>query len=312
MLSILVDKGIERGSELLVTTEAPTADGRPFVVETPSARIAGRVVDAAGAGVAGVQVRIECEGLLLPGTQLAMRFAFDVTADDGRFAFELLPPGTYRVSAGGQAYVEGAPARPRHGLATLRDVALASGEDRSDFVLVTDEPRTVEGSVVDANGRPVVGASIHVRTAAGVFAHELALVHSDAQGQFRYEGLPPGALAFGALADGWASADLVAEQDGRVRLELVPSGRLVVEFHCPQGGILSLRGEDGDELAGRGDVRRLAGEERLRWRSDAIEFDDLAPGRYAVELRPFGTTTSQTKYVQVAAGEERRVVLTAR
>ncbi|HKE01894.1 MAG TPA: carboxypeptidase-like regulatory domain-containing protein [Planctomycetota bacterium] len=94
--------------------------------------ITGRVVDRAGAPIAGVMVRASwdrTDGELEAATSM-----------DGAFELSPLPPGdaTLRVDTFG---------RPRAG------ARVAAGT--SDVVLVVDEWRRVAGRVVDAGGRPV-------------------------------------------------------------------------------------------------------------------------------------------------------------
>jgi protocatechuate 3,4-dioxygenase beta subunit len=311
LVSVVIDKGVERGLEFALAVDVPTERNQPLVVEGASGVIAGRVTDANGNGVAGVQVRLEPHGVLIAGSALQANFAFDVTGDDGRFRFAKLTAGEYRVTAGGQTYSEGAQARARWSAATEAGLQLAANEAREDVVLVVGEPRSVSGEVVDGDGRPLADAAVHAWTETGGFVHEIALVHTDAEGRFEYEGLPSGDVRFRAYTGEFASAHLVPAVDGRVRIETLASGSLVVEHVCPSGGVLSLLDEDGVELAGLRDLRKLARVEGQLWFAGRQVFEGLAPGRYTVALRAVDGRV-ETKHVQVARGEQRRVVLTVR
>jgi protocatechuate 3,4-dioxygenase beta subunit len=311
LVSVVIDKGVERGLEFALAVDVPTERNQPLVVEGAGGVIAGRVTDASGSGVAGVQVRVERPGLLIAGSTLQTNFAFDVTGDDGRFRFANLTAGEYRVTAGGQTYSEGAQSRARWSAATEAGLQLAANEAREDVVLVVGEPQSVSGEVLDGDGRPLAEAAVHAWTEAGGFVHDIALVHTDAEGRFEYEGLPSGEVRFCAYTSAFASAHLVPAVDGRVRIETLASGSLVVEHVCPSGGALSLLDEDGVELAGRRDLRKLARAEGQLWFAARQVFEGLAPGRYTVVLRAVDGRV-ETKHVQVARGEQRRVVLTAR
>jgi hypothetical protein len=311
LMSVVIDQGVERGREFALAVDVPTERNAPLVLDGVTAALGGRVTDASGRGVAGVQVRVERRGRLIAGAVLQTNFAFEVTGDDGRFRFANLAAGDYRLTAGGQTYSEGAQVRPRWSAATVPVLGLADGETRAELVLVVGEPQRVTGEVVDGEGRPLAAAAVHAWTSTGGFVHEIALVFTGDDGRFVYEGLPLGEVRFGAHTDAFASTQLVAAVDGTVRVETTAGGSLAVEYECPSGGELSLVDENGVELAARSDLRDLARSEGLRWFARRHDFEGLAPGRYTVTLRAVDGRVA-TKHVQVARGEQRRVVLSTR
>jgi protocatechuate 3,4-dioxygenase beta subunit len=314
LVSVVLEKAVEQGSELFATIESLTpqdalASSGPVVLDRPDARYSGRVTDDAGRPLAGVPVRIENVGQLVPGHRLAARFSLCTTDREGRFAFEWLTAGTYRVTIGGLKYVEGGPPVARWGAVVLGPLTMGPGEDPAPVDVVLAPPRAVSGRTVDRDGRPVPRATVFARLPGGQLAHELGLVHSDDEGRFVYDGLPAeGEVRFAALAAGLASSEF-GTTGSEVRLKLEQSGRLVAEHACAVGGVLSVRDELGNEVAGRSDIRDVARSGGMQWEPGSVTFTDLAPGRYTVELTDHDGRRA-VKYVQLDGGDERRVALT--
>ncbi|WP_419185982.1 carboxypeptidase regulatory-like domain-containing protein [Rohdeia mirabilis] len=314
LISVVLEKAVERGSELFTTIDSVTpqdalASSGPLVLDRPDVRYSGRVTDDEGRPLAGVPVRIENVGQLVPGHRLAARFSLCTTDREGRFAFEWLTAGTYRVTIGGLKYVEGGPPVARWGAVVLGPLVMGPGEDPAPVAVVLAPPRAVSGRTVDRDGRPVPRATVFARLPDGQLAHELGLVHSDDEGRFVYDGLPAeGEVRFAALAEGLANSE-IGTTGSEVRLQLEQSGRLVAEHACEMGGVLSVRDELGNEVAGRSDIRDVARSGGMQWEPGSVTFTDLAPGRYTVELTDHDGRRA-VKYVQIEAGGERRVALT--
>lgn len=314
LVSLVVDKAVEQGNELFATIKSVTLQDAlessgPVLFERPDARYSGRVTDDTGRPLAGVPVRIESAGQLVPGHRLASRFSLCATDREGRFAFEWITAGTYRVTVGGLKYVEGGPPVARWSTKVLGPLTLRPGESPASVEVVVSAPRSVSGRTVDRDGRPVPRATVYARLADGQLAHELGIVHSDDDGQFVYDGLPAeGEVRFSALATGLASGEQ-GTTGTEVRLVLEPSGRLVAEHACALGGNLMLRDELGNEVAGRSDIREAARAGGMSWVPGVVTFSNLAPGRYTVELIDHDGRRA-VKYVQIDAGDERRVALT--
>ncbi len=148
------------------------------VVLDPGLRIAGRVVDEAGEGVAGAELLIEQEAVprggkrgiagegLAAGQQRSLR-----SEPGGRFAIEDLraAPTTLNVFHPGYMAPEA--------------IAMTAGEANEDLVIVLESGASLEGEVTTAAGEPIA----EVRVLAGA-----AAAASDADGMYRLEGVAPG------------------------------------------------------------------------------------------------------------------------
>jgi len=311
LVSLALDKAVERGYEAYLLLDATPFDApvERATIEGASGRVFGRVTDGDGTPLAGVAVRLEPLAHLVPGERLATRFVMSSTASDGAFAFERVTAGRYRVTVGGLRYVEGGPPVARVAARVLGPIELADGAEHGPLEVATGAPRTVSGRVETRSGRPVPRATVYARLANGLLAHDLGLVYADDDGRFTYAGLPPGeSLSFAATADGFASDEVELTDDRDLRLAGDEAGALVVEHDTELGGLLSVRDERGRELAGRTDVRSASRSGGLSWEDGETRFERLAPGRYTVELVTHDGR-SAVKYVQLTAGDERRVAL---
>lgn len=167
-------RGLASGS-LLVRTERPGYASHRFRVSVPRAGeggdagdqylpppcvLSGRVVRG-DRGVAGAVLTASSGGAS----------ATTVSATDGSYRFEDLPPGTYRVRARWANIAASASAA----------VAVAPGKDAEDVTVEFPAGRTVPGTVRSNDGRPVEGATVVVVGGLG------APVISDEQGRFELE-----------------------------------------------------------------------------------------------------------------------------
>lgn len=124
---------------------------------TPRARISGRVLDAEGKPVPDSSV-------WLFGRELAQ----EITDDQGRFAFENVRPGTYRVMAQPSRSLKPPPPREDQRLGwvatfypeSVDAIAAADLRDR-DIRLIPAPMHRIEGVVRDASG-PVAKATVTI------------------------------------------------------------------------------------------------------------------------------------------------------
>jgi len=194
-------------------------DGLPVSIELDllhGARIAGRVVGAKGAPVAGARVRLwgagvdelvvrpgtlplAAEAAALPPGAAGMLSSAQMALTDGRgaFALEGVAPGVYRIEI------------TRDGFQPLgTEAALRPGERRDLGSLALSAGFPVRGRVLDETGSPIEGARVSVTGGA-------AGAVTDGAGQFALA-LAPGHYHLVASADGWGSAgaDATAEAGG--------------------------------------------------------------------------------------------------
>ncbi len=190
---------------------------RPLTLTVPPARpLAGRVVDGAGHGVAGVQVvaRRITRGLpphheaLLPGDGA-------VTDATGHFALRRVGPGPYRLIAG----------RPPHRASRPRTVR---GPKRH-LVLRLGGGRTLSGVVCDPDGNPLAAAQVtatrvvHGRHAVRAVG-DAGRAGVDAKGRFAFPDLAPGRYTVVAHQGRAASQTLLVTAGAKGLTLLVDTG----------------------------------------------------------------------------------------
>jgi hypothetical protein len=249
------------GRHDVARTAAPAAPS-----PAPAVRLAGQVLDGRAHPVPDARV------LAFPladggaGAGEPARAAADL---DGRFAFEHLPPGAYRllVEAAGFPTAEASP------------VSAPAG----DLVLhVAGEGRTIRGRVVRGAGEPAGGARVLLGDEAGGPARETT---SGADGRFAFGGLGEGSYALRAVAGRLASATLrgiAAGRDGTnlpAPLALGPGetigGRVVEDGGGALGGV-EVRVESTALAAGEDPIPTVARTDR----TGAFSAGPLAPGGY--------------------------------
>jgi protocatechuate 3,4-dioxygenase beta subunit len=126
----------------------------------PTCRIGGRVTNAAGDPIAGVQVEI--------GERVAGSSTYATTAADGSYSVEGLEPGTYFAGFWAEDYLwtfwgSGAGECP----GPEADITLASHEARDDIAAVLHRWNSVSGRVTLTDGRPVAEALVSMQSADG-------------------------------------------------------------------------------------------------------------------------------------------------
>lgn len=205
----------------------------------PGLVIEGRVLDATrGTPIADGAVRAVPTGLRWGGTELAREGRSDA---EGRFRLEHLPAGAHLVSARGAGYAR----------VERRDVPAGAAVE-----LVMIPGSSIDGVVVDVEGRPVAGA--RVRALEGLVPSQSAVLEAaaptGADGGFQVAGVEPGRYRLEVRCAGYAPlvSDPVrveAELPARVTLELeagaLVTGRLLTAEGDPTPGRVELR-ESGD------------------------------------------------------------------
>jgi protocatechuate 3,4-dioxygenase beta subunit len=180
-------------------------DGALDIPLVPGGTIAGVVLSAQGAPLAGAEVSLQ--GGNDGG---GMRFGFDgqSTLSDGagRFRFEHLAAGRYKVGA--TLRTESSP---------TVDVPLNAGDVREDIRLALDAGAVLRGVV---NGLPEgerAGLMVNAQGADGFFAS----VRTNADGSFEFAGVPKGTLTLRATAgDNFFGSSRTA-----VREVVIPEGQ---------------------------------------------------------------------------------------
>jgi hypothetical protein len=137
------------------------------------------------------------------GGEQAWAYANARTDREGRYAFEDLPAGTWRVSAGGHTGYGGKNERYLAEAALEGLVVTAGGRVRSADLQLS-AAGAIAGQVVSESGTPVAGVRIFARAAKGSATNNLGF-HSSGNGAFLAAGLEPGTVYVSAAGAGHAT-----------------------------------------------------------------------------------------------------------
>ncbi len=211
---------------------------------TAGRAIRGRVVDAEGKPVAGVMVSGEMEAdPEHPRARRTDGWSGVATDESGRFELAGLLPGGYALVVSGREVSRAVPAR-------ALEVNLLEGQDLEDVVIELPATGEVQGSVRDANGRPLAGVTV-----ALIGGPQRQSASVDDQGTFRLPHVAPGEYRVVASL-GWQTRlrapgtrdDDVQGEPVTVREGGVEEVKLVVEASDGQiSGVV--RGADGAPVA---------------------------------------------------------------
>jgi len=296
-------------------------------LEIPSSSISGRVIDAAGQPVAGVQVTLgsedgdlgESSGLLGLVAQGGMGRAR--TDDEGNFEIQAVAPGSWRVVANGGG---GGPRRGgrdrEYGSATLTGVRTDGYSAVQGLEVVLPRAGRIVGVVLDGSGNPVPGAEVFCqsddpdeRQRSGMLQALVGMQArpetTDENGAFELGGMTPGTYSLRADAEGLETGslhDVVVPEgaDVNVQLTVIRGATLKVRVtnvkkeQIPLGNITLLDG-NGKKVVNRLSVASVM----RRFMSGKQEVDDS--GWYTFGSVPPDTYTA---IVQDLEGREFRIV----
>jgi protocatechuate 3,4-dioxygenase beta subunit len=179
-----------RGFRPRAVTLPPAGDPAPVptLALEPAVTLAGRVVDAAGAPLAGAVITVAPEGRELYEVFDLDRAAGRAASDgDGRFLLRGLgPAATYGLVAS------------RPGYRAARSTAAADGVIR----LVLERARSAHGVAVDSQERPLAGVEVTIRSAAA--PGESVTAVTDGLGRFEVPALPADRVDLEARRAGFA------------------------------------------------------------------------------------------------------------
>jgi protocatechuate 3,4-dioxygenase beta subunit len=178
--------------------------GSRIVFRRGTAVVAGRVIDPAGRGVAGAIVRLNPVS-----AGMAMTAASD---SGGRYQFNGVVSGAYRLSADKRGFLDGEHGQQRAGqsgaVVTLRD---RQRVDRIDIGL--RRGASISGIVTDPDGEPIEGLAMHAwrleyRNGRPVTEAAGAVRRTDDRGRYRLHSLPVGTYYVVAADDPSASENM--------------------------------------------------------------------------------------------------------
>jgi len=135
---------------------------------------------------ASLVVRLRCSGKPVAGVPFTLieeathQNATYTTGPDGAHAILLLPAGEYHVVVNHSDYVQAAAHR------------MVEADKPHEVVVELDRGGMVAGKVTDASGRPLEGTHVLLMNSEGSMAGRSLEAKSDATGQYRIVGIPPG------------------------------------------------------------------------------------------------------------------------
>ncbi|MBX7077690.1 MAG: carboxypeptidase regulatory-like domain-containing protein [Nannocystaceae bacterium] len=252
------------------------------------ARLRGRVVDEAGAPIAGARVAV------VPGPPRTVPALAPSTRTDHDGAFELLPIDAVATDV----------IATRAGLAPAR--AWAVPPDTRDLVLVMPRGATITGALHDGDGASVSPAEVlAVLDPRGATPETLARVEV-LDGRYALEGLPSGLYDVIAQAPGLAPAtarDVVVDGVTPARVDLV----------LPQGATIHGRVHDGAAgLSGAwvaldgvdGGARTFHFGATTTDADGGFALSGLLPGRHSLTASAPGHVARTISGITIAAGED--------
>lgn len=171
-LSLVATSDDGRKGRLEVEVGSDDMDDLVIALE-PRARLAGRVVDAAGAAVEGVEVQVTPTAVAGPGMSMSFDAAGGIpgggqtgaTDETGHYEVRGLDAGTYKIrvnQAQGPALAWAEPDDPEQPAASV-ELTLGEGEQRDNYELrIEARDGVISGRVVGADGQPLADAWVRV------------------------------------------------------------------------------------------------------------------------------------------------------
>lgn len=269
------------------------------VVLKPGMRIAGRVVDEAGEPVSGARVRLSriATTMVMGGRGLMDRMSgFAASEDDGSFEIDGVEAGKVQLAVNAQGFLEG----------EIPGFDVVEGRDVEGLEVVLRRGAVIAGRVSGPDGTPVSGARVQIVDDSNNRSMARFLgATSDGDGNYRLEGVPDGAAAFSAQAEGFQRAvrDLeVRAGENRLDFRLEGghevSGRVVDAGGQPVSGATVRLGAAGDRfpMLLRGD-----GQSEARSGADgSFRIAGVSTGSYDVTADKEGYAPGQLESVNVA------------
>jgi carboxypeptidase family protein len=282
----------------------------PGLKPAAAASVQGRVLRPDGRPLPRATVRVSRIGL-------PPRLCTTATDLDGAYAFANLLPGSYRIVANKDGFIQMQVGQ--HAVSEEVDpLTLRPGESREGVDLVLPRHSAIAGRIFDENGDPVEGALVRAQRVeyiegryrlSDVFGGRGRLTND--QGRFRVFGLPPGKFVLSAmvglidypgpgmmnlpgyaptfypgtaaLAEATFISVALSQDVTGIDFPLVAvrtaqvSGRAVMSDNEPVGGSLTLRPSARSRGIAPATGARIE-------RDGTFTFPNVAPGEYVIEL----------------------------
>ena len=277
----------------------------------PGTVVGGVVVDQDGQPVSGAQVFVEGRGLTAmtsaerEGVDLAHS---EVTDSEGKWLCDHLPAevSSIRLTCSHPDYLSATFGCAKLGATTNSGmIYLAESELRNSTAIVRlQRGLVVAGTVIDAEGQPLTGATVIKNR---LWSNSAASRCTDAQGRFRFGDIGPGELVLTARAEGFIESELVIQPTSHKE-----------DLHFTLARASVLRGRILDEQSNAVVHARVCatgesydqGKHNWRTTSDAtgrFEWLSAPPSQTNYEISAWGYTT--VNRALVPNGVEQQIIL---
>ncbi len=298
--------------------EVPKEKRFEMVLEMPTGRVSGKVLDPEGNPAKGERVSMHPRAALVGGTMWGGAFIEAQTDGDGRYDIQALRPGDYVLSAGGMQMGGIFGSEAAHGREIRSDIKVSEGDWLRDVDFRLRKPGKVDVTVVGEDDHPIPKAAIFVRDAGGNLLDRFTMVATDEGGLAHYGGLAPGEYSFSSRMDVRASAEGARVKVGEgetksVKLVLQGGTTLLVQIVDSSGqsvqAPVSVVDEAGREVAGMYGLAEIMD----MFSKNGVDFGTarigpLPPGKYKVSAQtPDGKKGS--KPVTLTGQPERKLTL---
>ena len=304
---------IQGEHEIALEEIPPLASGAEYTLDIQmrvGAMLSGMVVDVDGKPVSDARVMIQSASLSMTSLDVMGRMP-EVPArtdEQGRFHFDALAPGGYRLSLAAAGYR----------VYKSEVIDLAASEVRDDVQLLAETGLGVAGRVVDPDGQPIDDARVVVALPPSMINMQANLdrqlrerVRTDGEGGFSVSGYDEGPVRIWARKTGYVSASIDVEAGAEEAvITLTPtmglSGIAITlgDAEPLEAYSLSITPEEGlfdltNMMEMDQKIGNLAPPIRVRDENGEFHMDGVAPGVYDLTLTAEGYAKTVVKGVDV-------------
>lgn len=261
-------------------------------LELPLGLIAGRVTDERGQPIAGARVTLTVDGPLSSGFGFGGNFIESSTGEDGRYALKHLRAGRYSVGAGGSLLGGMLGETSAYGRQVRAGLELAEGGALQGVDFELGGSGSIDGRVLDEQGKPATELAIFVRDSSGRLIERLSFLATDSSGRFRCGGLAAGEYTVSARGSARAtkeSAQVRVRSGETSKVELVAGAgtelrvSLVDAQGEPMRAAIEVLDSEGRQVNGMMGMSELMANFRAGINANEQKVGPLPPGDYRVK-----------------------------
>lgn len=298
--------------------EIPKEKRFELVLEMPTGRISGKVLDPEGNPAKGERVTLHPHSALIGGSMWGGMYVEAQTDGDGFYDLDALRPGAYVLSVGGMAMGGIFGSDAAHGREVRSDIKVSEGDWLRDIDFRLRKPGKVDVLVVGEDDKPIPKAAIFARDAGGNLLDRLSMISTDDNGIAHYGGLAPGEYSFSSRMDVRASSEGARVKIGegesqQVKLVLQGASLLLVQVVDSAGqnvqaalSVLDAQGHEAGGMYGMNEIMDLFAKNGLDFTTTRV--GPLPPGKYTVSAHT-ADGKAGTKPVTLSGQPERKLTI---